>query len=104
MDARDAEARALACIVALGKELGKDVEQVQPLSKHLPVFGPSEQAAIRRLVQRAALSKVDLWETLLVGTVEQVEAMFQLSFKAGFDRDVTAETAQSHVSELLHHG
>jgi len=98
LDARDAEARALAGVVGVGRELGRDIEPVQPLTKRMPVFGPVEQAAIRRLVQRAALANVDLWETLLSGSVEQVEAMFENSFKAGFDKDVTADTSQSHVS------
>ena len=101
VDARDAEARALAGVVGVGRALGMDIEPVQPLTKPIPVFGPVEQAAIRRLVQRAALANVDLWEILLSSSVEHVEAMFENSFKAGFDREVTPETSQSHVGKQV---
>jgi hypothetical protein len=96
-DVAAAKRRVLLGVIALAKELGMDVEPMVPVTEPLPDL---DKAALRRLVQRAALVNADLWQLMLNGGVEAVEALLESSFKAGFDKEVTPETAQSHVRSV----
>ena len=97
-DVAAAKRRVLGGVTALAKELVIDLEPMLPFAEPLPNL---DKAALKRLVRRAALVNADLWQLMLNGSVDAIESLFQSSFKAGFDKDITPETAQSHVRTYL---
>jgi uncharacterized protein YbjQ (UPF0145 family) len=97
------QSKVHAQVFHLAGLLRKDMQPLQllPSSNSNSISSPTQQAALRRLQQRAEHAGVDAVAVIVNGDLQQWESMLRASLAAGMSLDKMPSTAQDQVGKVL---